>query len=117
MGGARRVERVKEAACGMQRRSADQQVGSSPMPQEANQRQDEKVVQELTQMPQTPVDRPLHALIEIQERHPGNGTLEDVPTYPTKNGTYSTASASKKDWQNELTDLPEVPQRRQNGRT
>jgi len=44
MGSERRVERAKEAAHGMQRRSADQQVSSPPMPQEANQQQDEKVV-------------------------------------------------------------------------
>jgi len=31
----------------VQRRSADQQVSSSPVPQEADQHQDEKVVQEL----------------------------------------------------------------------
>ena len=86
------------------------------MLQEANQRQGEKVVRELTQMPQTPVDRPLHALIEIQERHPEHGTMEDVPTRPTKNRTHSTASPSKKDRQSELTDLPEVPQGGRDGR-
>ena len=37
-------------------------------------------------MPQTPVDQPLHALIGIQERHPGNGMLEDVPTVQLKTG-------------------------------
>src|SRR5882724_1947135 len=68
-------------------------------------------------MPQTLVDRPLHALIEIQERHPVNGSLEDVSTCPTKNGAYPTASAFKKDRQDGLTDLSEVPQGGGEGRT
>jgi len=60
-------------------------------------------------MPKASGNKSLHAVTEIQERHPGPGALESILTHPAKDGACPTAGAFKQDQQDGLTGVSDVP--------